>query len=102
VALVGRGWLALVSIAMESVLNALLTLFSRGQLVIPDRLRQLLRLNPGNRLELSLEADGLLLKPRCSASSASARERISCAGYQGPPVPLDQQDPALDATKALP
>lgn len=44
-------------------LDALLTLSSKGQLVIPARLRQLLELNPGDRLELSLEADGLLLKP---------------------------------------
>jgi|APGre2960657444_1045066.scaffolds.fasta_scaffold498100_1 AbrB family looped-hinge helix DNA binding protein len=35
------------------------TLSSKGQLVIPARLRQLLRLQPGDRLALSLEADGL-------------------------------------------
>ena len=41
--------------------DALLTLSSKGQLVIPARLRQLLGVNPGDRLELSLQADGLLL-----------------------------------------
>jgi AbrB family looped-hinge helix DNA binding protein len=87
---------------MESVLDALLTLSSKGQLVIPARLRQLLGLNPGDRLELSLEADGLLLKPHGLASSTIAWELIGCAGYQGPPISLDQQDPALYATKALP
>ncbi len=35
------------------------TLSSKGQLVIPARLRQLLGLQPGDRLVLSLEADGL-------------------------------------------
>jgi len=89
-------------IAMESVLDALLTLSSKGQLVIPARLRQLLGLNPGDRLELSLEADGLLLKPHGLASSTIAWELIGCADYQGPPISLDQQDPALYATKALP
>lgn len=83
-------------------MDALLTLSSKGQLVIPARLRQLLGLNPGDRLELTLEADGLLLKPHCSARSSSARDRIGCAGYQGPPIPLDQQDPALYATDCLP
>ena len=43
-------------------MDALLTLSSKGQLVIPARLRQLLGLNPGDRLELSLQADGLLLR----------------------------------------
>jgi AbrB family looped-hinge helix DNA binding protein len=82
--------------------DALLTLSSKGQLVIPARLRQLLGLNPGDRLELTLEPDGLFLKPHSSARSSSARDRIGCAGYQGPPIPLDQQDPALYATDSLP
>ncbi len=83
-------------------MDALLTLSSKGQLVIPARLRQLLGLNPGDRLELTVEPDGLLLKPHSSARSSSARDRIGCAGYQGPPFPLDQQDPALYATDARP
>ncbi len=83
-------------------LDALLTLSSKGQLVIPARLRQLLGLNPGDRLELSLEADGLLLKPHGSAKATSARDRIGCAGYLGPPIPLEQQDPALFASETRP
>ena len=84
------------------VVDALLTLSSKGQLVIPARLRQLLGLNPGDRLELTLEPNGLLLKPHSSARLSSARDRIGCAGYQGPTIPLDQQDPALYATDSLP
>jgi AbrB family looped-hinge helix DNA binding protein len=52
--------------------DALLTLFSKGQPVIPARLRQLLGLNPGDRLELSLEADGLILGPIGSGKTSSA------------------------------
>jgi AbrB family looped-hinge helix DNA binding protein len=74
--------------------DALLTLSSKGQLVIPARLRQLLGLNPGDRLELTLEPNGLLLKPHSSPKLSSARDRIGCSGYQGPTIPLDQQDPA--------
>jgi AbrB family looped-hinge helix DNA binding protein len=36
-------------------MDGLLTLSSKGQLVIPARLRQLLGLQPGHRLALSLE-----------------------------------------------
>ena len=75
-------------------MDALLTLSSKGQLVIPARLRQLLGLQPGDRLALSLEADGLRLVPEDREKSRSARALIGCAGYQGPPLSLEQMDPA--------
>ena len=78
-------------------MDALLTLSSKGQLVIPSRLRQLLGLQPGDRLELSLEADGLRLVPQDRSKIKSARALIGCAGYQGPPRSLEQMDPALFA-----
>lgn len=83
-------------------MDALLTLSSKGQLVIPARLRQLLGLKPGDHLELSLEADGLLLRPHGVRPASSAHDLIGCSGYQGPPIPLEQQDPALYAGEALP
>ena len=75
-------------------MDALLTLSSKGQLVIPARLRQLLGLQPGDRLALSLEADGLRLVPEDREKSRFARALIGCAGYQGPPLSLEQMDPA--------
>lgn len=75
-------------------MDALLTLSSKGQLVIPARLRQLLGLQPGDRLALSLEADGLRLVPERRKKTRSARALIGCAGYQGPPLSLEQMDPA--------
>jgi AbrB family looped-hinge helix DNA binding protein len=78
-------------------MDALLTLSSKGQLVIPARLRHLLGLQPGDRLALSLEADGLRLIPQDPAKTSSAHALIGCAGYQGPPLALEQMDPALFA-----
>ncbi len=75
-------------------MDALLTLSSKGQLVIPASLRQLLGLQPGDRLALSLEADGLRLVPENRKKSRSARALIGCTGYQGPPLSLAQMDPA--------
>ena len=80
-------------------MDALLTLSSKGQLVIPARLRQLLGLQPGDHLALTLEADGLHLRPHGSRKSARARDLIGCADYQGPVHSLDQLDPALYAQK---
>jgi AbrB family looped-hinge helix DNA binding protein len=70
-------------------IDALLTLSSKGQLVISARLRQLLGLQPGDRLALRLEADGLRLIPQDPAKTSSARALIGCAGYQGPPLSLE-------------
>ena len=79
------------------VVDALLTLSSKGQLVIPARLRQLLGLQAGDRLALSLEADGLRLIPQDPSKTSSARALIGCTGYQGPALVLDAMDPALFA-----
>ncbi|WP_254977497.1 AbrB/MazE/SpoVT family DNA-binding domain-containing protein [Cyanobium sp. ATX 6A2] len=78
-------------------MDALLTLSSKGQLVIPARLRRLLGLQAGDRLALSIEADGLRLTPQVMGKTSSARELIGCSGYAGPPVPLERMDPALYA-----
>ena len=78
-------------------MDALCTLSSKGQLVIPARLRQLLGLQPGDRLELSLEADGLRLVRQDRNKIRSARALIGCAGYPGPPLSLERLDPALFA-----
>lgn len=52
---------------------------------------------PGDRLALSLEADGLRLVPQDREKTHSARALIGCAGYEGPPLSLEQMDPALFA-----
>lgn len=79
-------------------MDALLTLSSKGQLVIPARLRQLLGLRPGDRLALNIEPSGLRLTPQAMGKTASARDCIGCTGYTGPVVSLEEMDPALSAT----
>ena len=83
-------------------MDALLTLSSKGQLVIPAGLRQLLGLQPGDRLALSLEADGLRLVPEDREKSSSARALIGCAGYQGPPLSLELVRLLLDLKGIIP
>ena len=81
----------------EVAVDALLKLSSKGQLVIPARLRQLLGRQAGDRIALILEADGLRLIPLDSAKTSSARALIGCTGYQGPAMDLEAMDPALFA-----
>ena len=70
-------------------MDALLTLSSKGQLVIPARLRQLLGLQPGDRLELSLEADGLRLVPDNSEKSSSLLDRLRWIPRAAPELGAD-------------
>ena len=95
-------WLTLVSSHVDAPVDALLTLSSKGQLVIPARLRQLLGLRAGDRLALTLESDGLHLAPQGPAKSSSAHAVIGAAHYGGEPVPLERMDPALYASKGTP
>jgi AbrB family looped-hinge helix DNA binding protein len=95
-------WLTLVSRPVVALVDALLTLSSKGQLVIPARLRQLLGLRAGDRLALTLESDGLHLVPQGPAKSSSAYAVIGAAHYGGEPVPLERMDPALYVSKGTP
>lgn len=93
-----RRWrprLTLVRRTARNPVDALLTLSSKGQLVIPARMRELLGLQPGDRLALSLEADGLRLVPVGQRHTVSAQSLIGCTGYAGAPLRLEQMDPAL-------
>lgn len=78
-------------------MDAVLTLSSKGQLVIPARMRQLLGLQPGDRLAMSLEADGIRLVPENRRKNRSAHAILGCVDYKGPPLSLEQMDPALYA-----
>jgi len=68
---------------------------------IAARLRELLGLPPGDRLELIFEADGLRLRPHIPAVPTRAHAQIGTAGYQGFVIPLEPPDPAFDAHHML-
>ena len=80
-------------------MDALLTLSSKGQLVIPVHLRRLLGLGAGDRLALSVEADGFYLRPQAPHKHSSAQAMVGCTGYQGPLIPVAAMDPALHAAR---
>ena len=59
-----------------------IALWSKGQLVIPARMRQRQGLKAGDRLALSLEADGLRLIPQDPATTSFARALIGGTGTE--------------------
>ncbi len=62
--------------------------------MIPARFWQLLSLQAGDRLALSLESDGLRLVPEVREKTSSAHALIGCTGCEGPPLTLAQLDSA--------
>jgi AbrB family looped-hinge helix DNA binding protein len=83
-------------------MDALVTLSSKGQLVIPARMRQLLGLRTDDHLVMTLEPDSLRLVPQGHGKTASVHAQIGCAGYEGEAIPLERMDPALYAAKGQP
>jgi AbrB family looped-hinge helix DNA binding protein len=75
------------------------TLSSKGQLVIPSRFRHLLGLGPGSRLALRLCGNGLELVVAPGIKTGQAVDVIGCSGYQGPALPIEAMDPARFARR---
>ena len=73
------------------------TLSSKGQLVIPAELRRLLGIGPGSRLSLKLEGKGLLLAVEPCRKTGTASDVIGCSGYRGPRISIEAMDPAAFA-----
>lgn len=77
--------------------EVVVTLSSKGKLVIPATLRRLLGVGPGSRLSLKLEGKDLLLAVEPGRKTGTASEVIGCSGYRGPRIPIEAMDPAAFA-----
>jgi AbrB family looped-hinge helix DNA binding protein len=83
----------------SSAEEIVVTLSSKGQMVIPMRFRRLLGLGPGSRLAVRLGDEGLELRLEPGGKTADARDVIGCSGYRGPALPIEAMDPARYAGK---
>lgn len=80
-------------------MGAITTVSAKGQVVIPKDVRERLRLEAGDRLDVIERPDGVLLRRATSKSdesfgeiTARIRGRVK---YTGPPVPLDDMKEAI-------
>lgn len=75
---------------------------AKGQVVLPADLRRRLGLNPGARLEITEEPDGLRLRLQRTVSTASVEELAGMvtAPSRGKPRKLSDFDPASMTAKA--
>ena len=65
------------------------TISTKGQLVIPNRIRKALHLQPGDKVSLSLEGEKLILQryePGCAKLVERNGRRVLVAAPEAPPM----------------
>ncbi|MDP4029684.1 MAG: AbrB/MazE/SpoVT family DNA-binding domain-containing protein [Gallionella sp.] len=81
----------------ESIM--IVTVSEKGQLVIPAKIRRLLGITPGTRLNVLPDAGGFRALVDDARKTKRATDCVGIAGYTGPAIPADQMDAAQYATK---
>lgn len=65
-------------------------LSSRGQVVLPKRVRDQNQWDPGQEFEVVQTEDGVLLRPQSPFPETTFEAVRGRTGYDGPPVPTDE------------
>lgn len=81
-------------------MNAFTTLSGKGQVVIPKDVRERLRLDIGDKLEVVERPDGVLLRKPVFSKSGRSFEEITdhirrLVRYDGPPVSIDDMNATI-------
>ena len=71
------------------------TLSSKGQVVIPLRVRQNHGWKPGVRFTVIDSGEELVLKPALSRETTQLADVIGCAGYSGPAKTLAEMEAGI-------
>lgn len=72
------------------------TLSSKGQVIIPKKVREHHRWRPGTQFILEDRPEGVLLRPFRIFPPTEIAAGLGCAGYKGPPKSLEETRKALD------
>ncbi len=80
---------------METVVS------TKGQVVIPKRLRDQWGLLSGTRVKITSTAAGIQLTPIAERNAKSVLKGLGMAGYKGPRLAIEDMDPlrALDRAR---
>ena len=81
-------------------MNARTTMSAKGQVVIPKDVRDALGLRPGQALDVTQTAGGVMLRPVAQKSGRSfeditAEIRARLKKYEGPPVSIEDMNAAV-------
>ncbi|MEM6532603.1 MAG: AbrB/MazE/SpoVT family DNA-binding domain-containing protein [Myxococcota bacterium] len=72
-------------------------LSSKGQIVLPQALRDSRGWKSGQRFDVQIRDDTVVLTPIASEPSISLDELIGCVDYKGPKRSIEEMDAALRA-----
>ena len=71
------------------------TLSTKGQLILPQAIRQRRQWGPGTRLEVEETPDGVLLKAAPVFAPTRPEDVFGSAKRKGPPVSVEDMDAAI-------
>ena len=86
----------LLRLAMETT-----RLSSRGQVVIPKRVREAHSWETGQEFEVVNTGEGIMLRPKAPFPDTTFEEVVGSAGYDGPRLPTEQLTGAQALRKKL-
>lgn len=70
-------------------------LSTKGQVILPKAIREVLMWEPGTRLVVEQTKDGVLLKAEPLFKPTKLEDVIGCANYTGPPLSIADMDAAI-------
>jgi AbrB family looped-hinge helix DNA binding protein len=71
------------------------TVSTKGQVILPKELRDLLNWKPGTRLKVERSGTGVLLKSERIFPETKLEDVIGCVGYNGPTISIEEMDAAV-------
>ena len=77
----------------------IVTVSEKGQLVIPAKIRRLLGITPGTRLNVLPDTGGFRALVVDARKTKCAADCIGISGYTGRTIPVEEMDVAKFATK---
>jgi AbrB family looped-hinge helix DNA binding protein len=70
-------------------------LSSKGQIILPKRIRAARRLEAGTEFSVESVAEGILLRPLRPFAATTLGQVVGAAGYAGPPLSDQQIEAAI-------
>ena len=71
------------------------TVSTKGQVILPKAVRDLLKWKPGTRLAVEPTKDGVVLTAEPIFKPTRIEDVIGCANYKGPTISIEEMDAAI-------
>lgn len=68
---------------------------TKGQIVVPQAVREALAWKPGMTFELILQGTSVVLRPVSPFAPTRLEDVAGCTGYRGPPVSLEDMEAGI-------